>query len=116
MMVVVPVHLGDSIIYVTNLTNLIVGDTICNNGNCQQITAFYIAQQTPSKRASPVYAIQLSGPIGEVPRGGTVTAVLDPNANGRNTAPVLQDLPMPPVSSASTIIYSVAILALIALF
>jgi len=111
--VVIPVKLGDTIIFVANLSNLIVGDTICNSG-CQKITAFYISQQ--SKRVV-TYGIGLSGAIGELPAGGMVTAILDPNLPGRNEPPVISPFPSPTttqVSSASAL-YSVIAMALMAL-
>jgi len=109
--VLVPVKLGDTVVYVANLTNLIIGDTICNNGNCQQITAFY-ASQNGGKRATNSYGFGLSGPIGEVPEGGILTAIVNPNTAGRGDGQVLQPFPAP-VAAASNIVSSVAALALL---
>jgi len=115
LVVVVGVRLGDTIIFVANLSNLIVGDTICNGGNCQKITAFYIASQGAKRAAATSFGIGLAGPIGEIQEGGMITAIVDPNVNGRNDPPVLSPLPPPAAASAARVVCSVALLCILAL-
>jgi len=115
-----PVHVGDTLIFVVDFGNIIIGDTVCWNGNCQKVVAFY--QGDFDGNGSVDYAIGTSnGSTVEIPSDSLVSTTVDPQNPGDRSSPqTTNPFSAVPTDSkgsndATTVVISSALLVLSAL-
>jgi hypothetical protein len=81
-----PVLVGDTLIFVVDYGNIIIGDTICFNGNCQKVVAFLEGDFDGDGVTDYAFQTQ-NGATVDIPADSLINTEVDPQTPGDRNAP-----------------------------